>query len=37
MAFAINKRHVPAGLRQDNEEERDRGFGGCVPVQSLCA
>lgn len=31
MAFAIRKRHVPGAIR-DNEEKRDREFGGCVSV-----
>lgn len=30
---AITERHVPAQLPQDNEEKRDRRFGGCVSVR----
>ena len=38
MAFGHQKRHVPVGgFRQDNEEKRDRRFGGCVSVHAPCA
>lgn len=36
MAFAITSA-MCLPLVQDNEEERDRGFGGCVPVRPSCA